>query len=170
MQLLRNSTRRFSSKNGPASGCRARKAALSQGVALVSLDAVSQYAAMSKSGAPLIRFVREHLRTPWLRWMIRDGTKDSSILDDEPLRQLCLVTFQVATHSKPDVIIPVHELKQEFATMGEDACTEHPLFEVMIQEMITDSEFESLSWHNFNVEIVTQNFRKRVSPAYVQEL
>ena len=49
MQLLRNATRRFSSKNGPASGCRARKAALSQGVALVLLDAVSPYAAMSRS-------------------------------------------------------------------------------------------------------------------------
>ena len=76
--------------------------------------------------------------------------------------------------------------------MGEDASTEHHLFKVMIQEMITESEFESLSrvshpisaapsqqarvfrkhhlWHSLNVEIVTQNFRVRVSNAHVQEL
>ena len=120
------------------------------------------------------------------------GTQDTSFLDYEPLKQLCPATIQVATHSKPDVIIPVNEIKQEFATMGEDACAEHPLFEVMIQEMITDSEFKSLScishpipaapsqqarvfrkphlWHSFHVEIVTQDLRMRVSSAYVQEL
>ena len=103
----------------------------------------------------LIRFVRQHLWTPWFRWTIRDdsvqisylmqavGTEDSPILDEEPLRQFRFVAFQVTTHSKPDVIIPVHKVKQEFATMGEDACTEHPLIEVMIQEMITDGEFKS---------------------------
>ena len=73
------------------------------------------------------------------------GTQDSTILDDEPFRQFCPVTFQDTTHSKPDTIIPVHEVKQELTTMGEDACTEQHLFKVMIQEMITDSEFESLS-------------------------
>ena len=101
----------------------------------------------------LIRFVRQHLWTPWFRddsvqnayLMQALSTQDSSILDDEPFRQLCLVTFQVTTHSKPDETIPVHTVNQEFATMGEDACTAHPLFEVMIQEMITDNEFESLS-------------------------
>ena len=69
------------------------------------------------------------------------GTQDSPILDDEPFRQFRFVAFQVTTNSKPDVIIPVHKVKKEFDTMGEDAFTEHPLFEVMIQDMITDSEF-----------------------------
>ena len=47
----------------------------------------------------LIRFVRQHLRTHWFRWMIRDdsvqtsylmqvvGTQDSSILDQTPRRK-----------------------------------------------------------------------------------
>ncbi len=73
------------------------------------------------------------------------GTRNSSILDDESFRQCRFVAFQVTTHSEPNVIIAVHKVKQEFATMGEDACTEHPLFKVMIQEMITDSKFKSLS-------------------------
>ena len=100
---------------------------------------------------PLIRFVRQHLWTPWFRWMIRDdsvqnsdlmqavSTQDSSILDDESFRQFRFVAFQVVTHSEPNVIIAMHKVRQEFATMGEDACTEHPLFKVMIQEMITDT-------------------------------
>ena len=73
---------------------------------------------------PVIRFVRQHLWTPWFRWMIRDdsvqnsylmqavGTQDSSILDDESFRQFRIVAFQVTTHSEPDVIIPVHRVKQ----------------------------------------------------------
>ena len=107
IQLLRNPTRRFSSKNGPASGCRARKAALSQGIALALFDALSPYAV----SVSLIRFVRQHLWTPWFRWMIRDdsvqnsylmqavGTQDSPILDDEPFGQFRFVAFQVATPS-----------------------------------------------------------------------
>ena len=117
MQLLRNSTRRFSSKKGPASGCRARKFALSQGIGLPLLDTLSPCAAKSRSAWPLIRFVREHLRTPWFRWMIRDdsvqnsdlmqtvGTQDSSILNDESFRQFRFVAVQVTTHSEPNVII-----------------------------------------------------------------
>ena len=73
------------------------------------------------------------------------GNKDSSILNDEPFRQFCFVTFQVATHSKPDVIIPVHEVKQEVLRWAKTHVLKHPFFEVMIQEMITDREFESLS-------------------------
>ena len=152
----------------------------------------------------LICIERQHLGTPWLRWMIRYdpvqnanimqdvGTQDTSILDDERFRQFRFVTFQVATHFQPVVIISVHEVKLEFATMGEDACAEHPLFESMIQEMITDNEFKSLScishpipaspspqarvfrephiWHSLSVEIVTRNFRVWVNPARVQEL
>ena len=49
MQLLRNSTRRFSSRKGPASGFRTKKFGLSQGIGLPLLDTVSPYAAMSRS-------------------------------------------------------------------------------------------------------------------------
>ena len=70
---------------------------------------------------PLIRFVRQHLRTPWFCWTIRDdsdqnsdlmqtvGTQNSSILDDESFRQLRFVTFQVTTHSEPNINIAVHK-------------------------------------------------------------
>ena len=37
------------------------------------------------------------------------GIQNSSILDDEPLRQFRFVAFQVTTHSEPNVIISVQK-------------------------------------------------------------
>ena len=100
----------------------------------------------------LNHFVRPHLRTPWFCWMIRDdsvqnsdlmqtvGAQNYSILDDGSFRQFRFLTFQVTTHSDPNIVIAMHKVKQEFATMGENASTEHPLFKIMIQEMITDNK------------------------------
>ena len=124
MQLLRNSKRRFSSEKGPASGCRARKIACSQETALPLLDTLTPYAPNEQISVPLIRIVRQHLWTPWFRWMIRDesvqnsdltqavGTEESSILDDESFTQFRFVAFQVTTHSESNEIIAVHKIKE----------------------------------------------------------
>ena len=80
MQLLRNSTRRFSSKNGPASACRAWIAACvpRSGFALARRsESICSHEQISVS---LIRFVRQHLRTPLFRWMIRDDCVQNSYL------------------------------------------------------------------------------------------
>ena len=88
-------------QESPASGCRARKAALSQGMALALLD-IESICSHDQISVSLIRFVRQHLWTPWFRWMIRDdsvqnsylmqavGTQDHPTLDDELFRQFRL--------------------------------------------------------------------------------
>ena len=86
----------------------------------------------------------------------------------------------------------MHEVKQELTAMGEDAWTEHLLYKVVIQEMITDCELERLSrnshripvapsqqariswkphlWHSLDVAIVTQCFRVAGKPCWRPEL